>query len=272
MSTISPAVEDKQYLINKLTAQIERLGNKNERRLTKIVRINEKLNDKRESISNSEDSVNVLSTKVTEKNKRDKESFEKGLERRNNRLSRSEKRLADLTARVENYRTSIQEWTNKKLESNRIRAEKRATAVKSVTRDSILEYIEKKEMYVSILEKRNTQADALVIEKQNLISKLQAEIEVLKNKPKTKIKLVKQEIEAVSEPINETEVQEEKESVPEPEIEEVIEENSEIAETQTEAEEVAEEEKIEEIIPTIEPTKKQYFKPLQNLRNKSNKK
>ncbi|ROL61341.1 hypothetical protein D9V86_06300 [Bacteroidetes/Chlorobi group bacterium ChocPot_Mid] len=268
MSTISPAVEDKQYLINKLTAQIERLGNKNERRLTKIVKINEKLNDKRESISNSEDSVNVLSKKVTEKNQRDKELFEKGLERRNNRLSRSEKRLADLTARVENYRISIQEWTNKKIESNRLRAEKRATAVKSVTRDSILEYIEKKEMYISILEKRNSQADALTIEKQNLITKLKEEIEVLKNKPKTKIKLVKQETEPVTETNCEPEVQEETELEPEPEIEDVIEENSEIAETQA----IAEEEKIEEIISTIEQTKKQYFKPLQNLRNKANKK
>ena len=270
MSTISPAVEDKNYLINKLTAQCERLGNKNERRLTKIVRINEKLNDKRESINNSEDSVNVLSKKVTEKNQRDKESFEKGLERRNNRLSRSEKRLADLTARVENYRTSIQEWTNKKIESNRIRAEKRATAVKSVTRDSILEYIEKKEMYVSILEKRNSQADALVIEKQNLITKLKEEIEILKNKPKTKIKLVKQEAEPVTENIIEPEVQESTELETDPEIEE----NSDIVETQAETvnEAEAEEEKIEDIIPTIEQTKKQYFKPLQNLRNKTNKK
>lgn len=197
---------EENSLIQKLQSQIERIGLRKERRLARIERINSKLTSKREMIATSEDSTSTVSTKYEAKNLRDIESFDKGLARRNTRLSKFEKRLIDLTTRIENYRTAVQDWTNKKLESNRVRSEKRALALKNVSVEGILEYIEKRELYLEILEKRNSQADALVIEKQNFIEKVKADL----LKPKPTIKLVKVE------PEPEVEIEEE-------EIEEVIE-------------------------------------------------
>jgi hypothetical protein len=192
MSNLTAATEDRNFLISKLTTQIERLSKKKERRIAKIEKINERLATKRESINNAGDATEVISQKFEKKNNRDKELFEKGLERRTNRLTTYEKRLTDLTTRIDNYKIALQAWTNKKNESNRLKAEKRATKIKAVSVNSILEYIDKRELYISVLEKRNSQADALVIEKQNYIEKIKQEIENLKNKPKTKIKLVKE--------------------------------------------------------------------------------
>jgi hypothetical protein len=192
---VSPQEIEKNFLIQKLSNQCDRLKFKTERRNVKIERINERLKFKKDSISNSDDSTTTVSARYEAKNKRDIETFEKGLERRNSRLSRFEKRLEAFTLRVENYRKAVTDWQNKKIESNRIRADKRASAVKAVSVEGINEYIEKRKLYVSILEKRNTQADLLINDKQKFIEKLKKEIEDLKNKPKTKIKLIKVETE-----------------------------------------------------------------------------
>ena len=280
MSNIKAVIEDKNYLISKLENQILRLGVKKTRRIDKIERINEALADKKAAITDSEDATVVISKKFHERNKRDTESLEKGIEKRNARLNRFEKRLESLTERVEKYRSAVQDWTNKKIETNRIRAEKRAVAVTAVSVEGIREYIDKKELYVSVLEKRNEQADQLIEEKNKFIEKVKTEIENLKNKPKTKIKLVKQEpeqVEPIVDTVNEVQEQEvapETETINEVEVNSDIEEPKEIVE-ESEFVEIDKTEKDETETIKEEPkdkNKKTFFKPIQNLRNKPNKK
>ncbi len=278
MSNIKTAIEDKNYLISKLENQIKRLEVKKTRRIDKIERINEALADKKSAITDSEDATVVISKKFHERNKRDTESLEKGIEKRNARLNRFEKRLESLTERVEKYRSAVQDWTNKKIETNRIRAEKRAKAVTAVSIDGIKDYIDKKELYVSILEKRNEQADQLIEEKTKFIEKVKTEIENQKNKPKTKIKLVKQEAEQTEQIVDS--VIETNEIEPEAEVTSEVNINTDIEESKEneEEKEFVEIDKIENTDPEVnkvdtkDKSKKQFFKPIQNLRNKQNKK
>lgn len=281
MSNIKAVVEDKNYLISRLEHQIERLGVKKTRRIDKIERINEALAEKKEVISNSEDATVVISKKFHERNQRDADALDKGIEKRSARLQRFEKRLQNLTERIENYRKATEEWQLKRTNANQIRAEKRAKAVKAVSVEGIKADIEKKELYVSVLEKRNAQADQLITDKTNFIEKIKLEIESIKNRPKTKLKLIKkdtiqaeQSVETVTD-AKEDDLEPESEIINESDASIDTEEpldNEEVAEVLEISESVDTEEEPEPIVSKEEPkNKKQFFKPIQNLR-KGNKK